>query len=224
MKRYIKSARLDTQRLRTAADKSRAKHLFNLMNEQEAQAQRDYDRSSESYYRSKSKMYQYADRYAAYLNDAISEINQDIENASKEYSSPDDDWTQFEILGDVREALLDLDISYTRGDGLSCKIYDISSEYVQVTLASLHREYVIAKIGFDEDDLPSEEDIKVNDFNARGFCDIVYDIYTDQYSDYDWNKIYNYGIGILDQILKDIENAVMKGIETYLDNNPPALG
>jgi len=221
MKRYIKSYRLDTNRLKSSADASRAKHLFNLMDEQDSAAQKDYTTSTERY--RKGQIYALADKYRKEFENAFREITLDVHNAKDEYGLIDKG-----IWGFVSEALYSMDIRDMRGEALTIIIYEYN-DYVHVRIKAPDCEPEIAEIGVTcADDYPYGGDpdvglIALHNFNAYKFCDAVYSAYEYLFQDYDIDAMYKFGLKMMDMILKPIEDAVTKGIEKCLYQNPPPL-
>lgn len=220
MKRYV-FARLDKNRIKSDVDKSRANHLFNLMNEQEELEQRYYDKSAERYNR--AQVNKYAKDFKKQIEQGLIEINEDIASTVEEYGLDDAGIWYFinEYLGSEQFA--------ERDDGLTTKTYKAYDDSLVVILITPHYEKEILNVGIVEGTNygdPNDANLALmtdnEGFNALGFCDIVYDLCEN--NGISISDAYDYGSNLIEDILGFITEDVHHGIEKCLEENPPALG
>ena len=211
---------LDKNRLRTAADRSRARHLSELMDEQEEKEQESYDRFTDRYTR--SRIYQqYGSYFKEFLEGSLAESTNDILETAEEFNLDD-----YAVWGYVVDALIHQpDVEWSREDGLECKMYEYDDCW-KVILISAHREVEVIKINvLDGDNHGDPYDCYINleEFNEKKFCDVLYDVYSDNggenLEEFKW-----FAVDFLEILGDEISNAVERGLEECIKDNPPPLG
>ena len=96
----------------------------------------------------------------------------------------------------------------------------------KVILISEHREVETIKINILNGDNwgnPYDCSVNLEEFNERKFCDVMYDVFIDNGGD-DLEEFKWYAVDFLENLGNEFSNAVEKGLEECIDDNPPPLG
>ena len=202
---------LDKDRLRTAADRSRARHLSDLMDAQEREEQDYYDESTYAY--NKSRIFKFTSDIEKYVDNFVDEINEDIKSAIEEYKLWD-----VGIWGYIDQ--------YLRSDGSGLTyipwsiIYDRYYEGVRICLGDYKDVIIIATYEGSNSGDPNDYYFDVESIRAGDILECAYNAYR---KTYDETAFYNFVIEILDSILNSVAYTVDSAIEDCLMDNPPPL-
>ena len=216
---YIKAG-LDMRRIDSIADQSRAKHLGDLMDEQEALAQEDYNQSTSRY--QKSQVYKFESDFEDTVTSKLLDINRTVQSVIKKYNLDGCD-----LWVDIANSLGTG--GWSRGDGLKFRAVD-DSGWIDVELGLDNMLPIMSYAVVESDDPddygnPDAAWLTLDYFNAKNFCNVIYDVYVSRYGTPDFDSIYEMGEELLDFIVDDfIANDVTNAIESCLQNNPPPLG
>ena len=207
---------LDKNRFQSAADKSRARHLFNLMNEQEADEQDYYNKSTASY--NKSQIYKLSSDVEDYIEDYVGSTNVDINSTIKEYGLYGVD-----IWDYIEDDVKGLKQSWRRGDGIKYAVIYESWRSSLTAYVGGEPAFAVAIYQGDNHGNPDDYYFGIEWLEADKILSNVYDVYSKSHS-YNEDEFYDYTIKILDSILSMISEVIEYSIEKCLDDNPPALG
>ena len=206
---------LDKDRLRTAADRSRARHLSELMDKQEREEQDYYDESTNAY--NKSRIFKFSSNIEKYVDNFIYELNEDIKSAIEEYK-----------LYDV--GIWEYIDQYLKSDGSGLTyipwsiIYDRYYEGVRICLGDYKDVIIIATYEGSNHGDPNDYYFDVESIRTGDILDCIYTAYHKIYrKTYDETTFYNFVIEILDSILNSVAYTVDSAIEDCLMDNPPPL-
>ena len=214
MKRRRIYSSLDKDRLRTVADRSRARHLSNLMDAQEREEQDYYDESTYAY--NKSRIFKFTPEIEAHVNHFVYELNTDIKSAIEEYEL----WgvgvwqyiDQYLKSGASGSILKNLPWSL---------IYDRYYEGVRICLGDYRDVIIISTYEGSNHGDPDDYFFKTESIRTHDILECAYNAYR---KTYDETAFYDFVIEILDSLLNPVLGAVDEAIEDCLMDNPPPLG
>jgi len=206
---------LDKDWLRSAADKSRARHLFDLMNKQEEEENRYYRESTASY--NKSQIYKFAPDVEEYIVEFVDSTNTDIKSAIKEYKLYDVGIWEY-----ISQYLQDLKGSWSRGDGLKyATLYDANSDGAKARLGDTIVFIIGTYEGTNNGD-PDDFFFDVEQIDENEILSYIYDIYKKHHK-YNDNEFLLFVDEVLGQLLGPISSKINMAIEDCLMDNPPPL-
>ena len=223
MKLYIKAGMLDKTHFQTSMDRSRARHLNRLMDDQEREDQQYYTQSTDRYNRT-LLINRYSNQLETMFKNGVEEINNDIRAIIEEY-----DLAGKDIWSYISDCLLDTELKQKHDNGLTTLIYE-NDRMLKVVLNSCYHEKTIAEFGLFYNDSPFDYgnpdavELYVTTFNAADLCTAMYDIYLMEDAEFDADKIYNMCEDYVRFLLETvIARAVTEGIDECIHNNPSPL-
>ena len=203
---------LDKNRSRTAADRSRARHLFELMDAQERKEQEYYDESTYAY--NKSRIFKFASNIEKYVDNFVYELNEDIKADIEEYKLWDVG------IWEYIDQYLKSDLGSVPKKFPWSIIYDRYYEGVRICLGDYRDVIIIATYEGPNHGNPDDYYFDAESIRPEDILEFAYSAY---HKPYDETAFYDFVVEILDSLLNPVAYAVDEAIEDCLMDNPPPL-
>lgn len=214
MKRRRIYSSLNKDRLKSAADRSRARHLSELMDEQEREEQDYYNESTYAY--NKSRIFKFASDIEKYVDNFVYELNEDIKSAIEEYKL-------YSVgIWEYIDQYLRIDTNGSEPKKFPWFIiHDSYYEGVRICLGDYKDVIVISTYEGSNHGNPDDYYFDAESIRPGDILEYAYSTYRKPYNE---TAFYNFVIEILDSLLNPVSNMVDEAIEDCLMDNPPPLG